>query len=253
MTQAIGFANKFYTLWTIREDENFFQDAYGNSYCTGVTTYFTYHKNISTDINKVKELFPNLEVYEGLRGKSDSWSESKEDKNAIPNIMRNGKYAGHDLNLLVVSDFNYVVWVATNLSNANSLYAKEIPSVKKHLSEIEKAESEVINFNMNLSQKLSSEGIIEFVATSNLKISSDYAYCTLEVEGVNITFYIPYTMHKEMYYNGFTYGLPLIDGKAKKMKGKTVRFEFTKSCKGMESAFDYADIFHFQVTKIEIL
>jgi len=47
--------------------------------------------------------------------------------------------------------------------------------------------------------------------------------------------------------------LVVVDGKAKKMKGKTVRFEFTKSCKGMESAFDYADIFHFQVTKIEIL
>ena len=72
MTQAIGFANKFYTLWTIRKDDNFFQDAYGNARCVGSTIHYTYHKNISTDINKVKELFPNLEVYEDLHGKSNS-------------------------------------------------------------------------------------------------------------------------------------------------------------------------------------
>jgi len=253
MTQAIGFANKFYTLWTIRKDDNFFQDAYGNARCVGSTIHYTYHKNISTDINKVKELFPNLEVYEDLHGKSNSWSERKEDNNAFQNIMRNGKYTGHDLNLLVETDFDYVVWVATNLSNANAKYAKEIPSVKSYLSQIEQARIENINFNMDLSHGLSADGFIEFEATSNLKVSSEYSYYTLEVEGVNITFYIPCSMHKEMYYNGFSYGLPLIDGKAKKMKGKRVRFEFTKSCEGMEHAFSNEDLFHFQVTKIQIL
>ena len=46
-TTAIGFANKFYTLWNITEETK----SLGNG-CNYVVTHYTYIKNISFDIMK---------------------------------------------------------------------------------------------------------------------------------------------------------------------------------------------------------
>ena len=43
-----------------------------------------------------------------------------------------------------------------------------------------------------------------------------------------ITFVFPIGSFSENYYNGFTYGLPLVKGKAKRIKGKTIELSFIK-------------------------
>lgn len=254
ITQAIGFANTFYTLWSIDTKDNYFQDAYGNYWKTGVTTTYTYHKNVSTDISKVKELYPSLEIIEELRGATKSWECTKESiEDVCPNIMKYGKYKGQDLNLIVESDFDYVLWLAKECSNSNAKYAMTIEAVKNHIIAKEEESNKFMNENIGLSERLSSEGVIEFVADRNFKMcSSECANIALEIEGKNITFWSADC--KKMYYNGITYALPIIDGKAKKIKGKTIRMEFTKqSNEQMQYCFNTEDIFHFAITKLEIL
>lgn len=70
MIQAIGFANKFFTLWSIDAEPVYTTDAYGKHWLTGYHTRYTYHKNISFDLEKAKALYPSLEVQEDLRGKN---------------------------------------------------------------------------------------------------------------------------------------------------------------------------------------
>lgn len=82
MSQIIGFGGTFYTLWTYSTRENFYVDSYGNSYCTGGITNYYFLKNISTDLNKVKELYPHLSIDEGLKGRYVSWQ--KVDKIELP-------------------------------------------------------------------------------------------------------------------------------------------------------------------------
>ena len=61
MKQAIGFVNKFYTLWSIDTQPVYTTDVNGKHWLTGYNTNYTYHKNISFDLEKAKSLYPSLE------------------------------------------------------------------------------------------------------------------------------------------------------------------------------------------------
>lgn len=76
MPQIIGFGGKFYTLWTYNNINNYYVDSYGNSYCTGGVTHYYYLKNISTDLEKVKELYPDLSINDELKGRYGSWEKA---------------------------------------------------------------------------------------------------------------------------------------------------------------------------------
>ena len=101
MTQAIGFAVKFYTLWSINKEAVYITDSNGRHLLVGYNTNYFYHKNISNSLDKATSLYPELELYPELRGKTKSWTlENTED--LCPNIMKYGKYYGEDLNDLVI-------------------------------------------------------------------------------------------------------------------------------------------------------
>jgi hypothetical protein len=246
MTQAIGFAGIFYTLWTIDSRERYTTDVNGKHWLTGYDVIHTYHKNISKDLDKAVSLYPNLSVCEDLRGKTTSWtSKSKED--LCPNIMKFGKHCGEDINDLIKTDFSYLVWMCENKGySSNGKYAKELPEIKSHFQAVEDAENKLIADRNNAFKSLLDAGVIEFTASRNLSVDSQngVAYACIDVEGVNVSFKFEQGAFSSNYYNGFTYGLPIVKGKSKRMKGKAVRFEFVE---------DVNEVFQVTVTNVSIL
>ena len=228
MIQAIGFANKFFTLWSIDTEPVYTTDAYGKHWLTGYNTRYTYHKNISFDLEKAKALYPTLEVQEDLRGKTNSWTaENKED--LCPQIMKFGKYYGKDINELLEQDFQYLVWICENKGySSNGKYAKNLPKVQEHFKAIEDASNNLINDRNNAFEAILNAGSFEFVAERNLKINDEFAYIYVNEGDLCITFKFEQGTFSYNEYNGFAYGLPIVKGKAKRMKGKTVKFEFTE-------------------------
>ncbi len=228
MIQAIGFANKFFTLWSIDTEPVQTTDAYGKHWLTGYNTRYTYHKNISFDLEKAKALYPTLEVQEDLRGKTNSWTtENKED--LCPQIMKFGKYYGKDINELLEQDFQYLVWICENKGySSNGKYAKNLPKVQEHFKAIEDASNKLINDRNNAFEAILNAGSFEFVAERNLKINDGFAYIYVNEGDLCITFKFEQGTFSYNEYNGFAYGLPIVKGKAKRMKGKTVKFEFTE-------------------------
>lgn len=232
MKQAIGFANKFYTLWSIDTEPIYTTDSNGKHWLTGNNTRYTYHKNISFDLEKAKELYPTLSVSEDLRGKTNSWVSADKTEDLCPHIMKFGKYYGSDVNELIETDFQYLLWVVENKGySSNGKYIQNLPVVQKHFQNIEDALNEKIARRTSVFQSLLKVGSYEFVADKNLSVNSveGTAYISIEIgENVHVSFKFLDGTFTRNYYSGFTYGLPITKGGAKRMKGKTVKFEFTE-------------------------
>lgn len=226
--KAIGFANKFFTLWSIDSEPVYTTDSNGKHWLTGYNTRYTYHKNISFDLDKAKALYPNVEVHEDLRGKTNSWTtENKED--LCPQIMKFGKYYGKDINELLEQDFQYLLWLCENKGySSNGKYAMGLAKIQEHFKGIEDASNKLINDRNNAFETILKVGSYEFVAERNLKIIDGFAYIYVNDGDLCITFKFEQGTFSYNEYNGFAYGLPLVKGKAKRMKGKTVKFEFTE-------------------------
>ena len=71
--KAIGFTNKYYTLWEIWEEHRPLGN--GRSY---VITHYNYIKNISFDRETAISKYPELPIDETLRGHTRSWNSTKE-------------------------------------------------------------------------------------------------------------------------------------------------------------------------------
>lgn len=111
--QIIGFASQYYTLWSVRNETKYITDAYGNHCPSYEQTYYTFHKNISKDIEKVRELYPNLSIDEGLRGMSRSFSRNGTE-DLSPEIIKFGKYYGMNISEIAEKDFKYLLWLRNN-------------------------------------------------------------------------------------------------------------------------------------------
>jgi len=235
MTQAIGFANKFYTLWSIDKQPVYTIDIYGKHWLAGYNTHYTYHKNISFDLERAKVLHPGLEIHEDLRGKTSSWiSERKEGEDLCPHIMKFGKYYGKDITELLKEDFQYLIWICENMGySSNGKYAKNLPEVQSHFNALEDADNKLIADRDSAFKAVVDAGQFEFIADRNLRVNEDYAFMYINEGDLHITFKFDPGTFSYNQYNGFAYGLPLVKGKAKRIKGKTVRFEFAEDTSGV--------------------
>jgi uncharacterized protein (DUF3820 family) len=233
MKQAIGFANKFYALWSIDKQPRYTTDANGKHWLTGYDTHYAYHKNISFELEKAKSLYPNLEVCEDLRGITQSWIKSDTQEDLCPQIMKFGKYYGKDINDLLEQDFEYLLWICENKGySSNGQYIKNLPKIQQHLKAVEDSYNKVINDKNNAFKKVLDAGYYEFIAERNLRVDScwDVAYINVPIinSDLRITFKFQSGTFASNSYNGITYGLPIINGKAKRMKGKFVKFEIVE-------------------------
>ena len=224
--KVIGFTTKFYTLWDVTNETRDLGN--GHKY---VITHFAYIKNISFDKDKALAAYPGVSIDESLRGKTTSFQTEKEVWDNV-NVFRFGKYK-YD-NIDNCSDTKYIAWYWDNIYNEHKDHVTEVlksrgydvrksswtdhngyEHVMEHLYSpealaIEKAEAEKLNSDEKL---LKSGAALSFLCEYNLDELG-------EVCNGNLTYKFPET--KEMEYRGWPYWLPVINGKAKRIKNKMI-------------------------------
>jgi hypothetical protein len=248
MSKVIGFANKYYTLWD-HTTEDLYTSVNNQHYKYGQKDIYGYIKNISMTLDKVKELYPNIEICEDLRGMSRDFYNTKIEYPA--EYLNRGLYCGY-----TIADFenlDQLIYFHTNFYYSNDeIGTSRKLNVEKRILELggilhndiyytpksydeflieEKRSVDAIRNNnkrINFINSFKDGGVIEVKPIKNLHISSEFECATLtaeyELDGDIIYLFInfPADKYKEYYYNGFSYGLPTIKGVGKKIKNKTV-------------------------------
>ena len=211
MKKIIGFATQFYTLWDYEALPQFKTDSYGNHHQTGVDHKYYYIKNVSTDLDKVKALFPNVEIDTELRGTS---SFTRNEKLDLPeNYFWGGKYAGKLIDEIMEIDFKYCLWSAENY---NMPYITKHPKYIAHFEAIVKAEQDEIN-----SKELLKVGdVVELEFTRNgHNADEEYTECWTEANYNDVEIVVNCNGVKPV-IGMYPYLMPVINGKAQKTKGK---------------------------------
>jgi len=222
---AIGFANKFYTLWNITEETR----PLGNG-CNYVVTHYTYIKNISFDKETALAKYPNATLDENLRGKTQSWNSEKEVWNNV-DVFRFGKYKYEKIDN---TDLNYLSWYWDQIDGDHKEYVGKILEANgyeirtntytdyygeihtsTYLMDPESLENE------RLEEIEKNKVLTELAKNEPLNICIDH---NPNYEGncrIGDVIYHFQQVH-ENYYQGFEYYLPVLNGKQKRIKNKNL-------------------------------
>lgn len=233
----VGFANQYYTLWSVTEEANYVTDAYGNNWKSQEWSRFTYIKNVSKDLNKVKELYPNIGIDDGLRGKSRSFNGEK--KPTLPDgYFWFGKYYGHTIDEVIEKDFNYCLWA---IENTHIKGLKDHPKVLAYFKEQEEAEAKRISeakpitvgthtltFTSNgFNAWWSDNGRISYIEDMGCGEKLDRCHIKAISEGSDINFIVVSQGLKKV-YGRFPYMMPMVNGKCQRTRNKTIEVEVYK-------------------------
>jgi len=216
MKKIIGFAEKFYTLWSHEREIRYVTDSYGNNHPSHILDKYHYIKNISIDINKVKEMYPGVEIDECLRGQVRSF-ERMIKIDPPNNIFWFGKYRGRLVDEIMVSDFGYCKWAVGNGGNIAE-YIETHPQYVAYLEKLENEKQAIID-NTGI---LKVGDTIQLDFTSNgYNPSATYDSCHASSTYGDINVYVECNGVKEV--NGmYPYLMPVINGKAQRTKNKKV-------------------------------
>lgn len=224
----IGFAGTYFTLWTVRTNTVWKTNpATGKHFAAGTQTAYTYHQNLSKDeakaIAKAKAKgCTNLTPDENLRGKRGTFVKYDWNPPAPKpaGVFQFGKYSG--ATFAEVNDPDYVFWYHNSQIPADNKKAAREYLLENcddyadykgtifHVEEIER-----IKQIDETRAKLLKDGFIEGVMERNIT-DFGFTFCGVEI----LVGLLPI---KQMFYHDITYYLPIIDGKAKRVKGKKVR------------------------------
>lgn len=212
----IGFSNKYYTLWTMSIETRTI------GYNTYNIHYYNYIKNLSMDKDVAFEKAPKGAVYnELLRGKSASFE--KREWIIDNDKFHNGKYNG--MLFTECSDYEYLAWffssVATFEQRKNIIPILEANGYKydehgllwtpDELAEIAKHNDRIATSN----EILKNNNPITIDIKCNVDENGEYYDCDSEIK-------IKFPEIQGNYYRGFEYYLPVMNGKAKRIKNKTI-------------------------------
>jgi hypothetical protein len=240
MKQLIGFATKFYTLWNYEKRLNYVTDSYGKHHISGYTELYYYIKNISTDLDKVKNLYPNVQIDDELRGKNRDWE--KETNLQMPEgYFWVGKYKGRLIDEIIEIDFDYCLWAVENMNDAVKEYIKKHPKYLAHIDKIKAEEQELLSEYTLLKQG----DVIDLLFTTNGRsifanisdIKNYYGFDHPELKGsyyvmadyggvevkVEIDEAIPVGLNTP-----YPYFMPVINGKSKRTKGKVIKVKVSE-------------------------
>lgn len=255
MALAIGFGGTFYTLWDVTKEICYstINTANGPQSFPSYERYIcTYYKNISKDIDKAKSLHPGVDVVEDLKG-----SRSFEYQKLIelePHLVNKGRNRGKLISELYFDDliFSYhaerceerLSNITKRLSEIGAVYYEEVwYETQSKVDEIKNnqlAYQEKINFFKSFADGRT----ITLEANKNL---TSYGYLT--VDGISYKF----KDYKTLYYNGFEYGIPTINGVGKKIKGKMIECFIKSTYRSDEEYGKYLDAFELTVESFKIL
>jgi len=208
----IGFTNKYFTLWDVTT-EDFYNSFNGKTYKSHTTTHFIYYRNLSmTELEAKKKATKlgctDLTVDEDLKGKHNSWNSTEmfETPTYDDNQFKYGKYKGK---LITEStDINYLNWYSsdadceiakkrvTELDSNMCIWDGTLMSkdALKNIKKLEKIKKEFAN-----------NGILELVIESNI-LDDEYKEFRTNVGNFELE---PDFKIKKLWYNGYSYYLPL--------------------------------------------
>jgi len=119
--KSIGFANKYYTLWSVTS-ENKYTNVNGQSRISGVTISRTYFRNLAMNLADAKIKFIELTGEKNapipddeLKGKSRSYSETKEFNIYQDNEFNGGRCRGELI--MECEDLENLLWFFHNCSS----------------------------------------------------------------------------------------------------------------------------------------
>lgn len=215
--EYIGKSFKFYTLWEVSEESR--TTSRGETY---KVIYHQYIKNISFDLSKAVQKYPNAIIDENLHGHS-SWTSYDYPKPPVDEFC-GGKYRGDKI--AECTDLSYLHWawdlgyiipyesrdIAIDILEKNG-YRKINENHIATPEEVEKIEKSFDECSF-IEEKLEKFGSISIIPTKNLDEMGNLSIGNMEIEFPN---------YKEMEYSGYLYGLPLDSkGKAKRIKNKEI-------------------------------
>lgn len=213
MKQIIGFATQFYTLWNYEAVPQYKTDSYGNHHQTGIEHKYYYCKNVSTDLDKVKALFPNVEIDTELRGTS---SFTRNEKLDLPeNYFWAGKYAGKLIDEIIEVDFKYCLWSAENY---NMPYITNHPKYIAYFEAIEQKKR--IDIENAQTVKVGDVVELEFVR-NGYNADDEYKECWTEAR-LGETEIAVCCGGVRLVGGMYPYLMPMINGKTQKTKGKKI-------------------------------
>lgn len=215
----IGFTNKYYTLWDVCHDVTHLDN--------GVViekTHCAYIKNISFDRDVAMSKYPGVEVDEDLRGHERSFSYTKE---IYPDdVFRFGRYRGNKFS--DCHDYSYMSWYFTQThvtaqeilkpileNNGYYIYKRnlddsyDIMTIEEHNAMLRR-DAERDELRKRILETM------EFPINWN---PDEKGYCY----DVDSEMSIKFDEVKEYWYDGCPYYLPVLKGKAKRVKRKTIK------------------------------
>lgn len=225
--EVIGFTNKYYTLWEITEDTK----DLGNG-CKQVITHFRYIQNLSFSKEEALKKCPGLKIDEQLRGKTQSWSTEKEVWDNV-DTFRFGKYKYEKI--ANNHDNNYLEWYWDNVYAEHRCYVADVLKsrgyeVRAWISTDENGQKLAHQYLMspealdNERKEIEALDSVRTLLKNNEPIILNTEYNPNEDgelrEGDVI---YKFAEVKENYYRGFYYYLPVLNGKAKRIKNKDVK------------------------------
>jgi len=223
----VGFANKFYTLWHIQDEDVYSKGVLGNSFFAGVRTHYQYIKNISFEIDTVKSLYPELKIDDELRGQDHSFY-----KNCVVyknDIIPFGKHKGMSVFEIENIDSYYLEGLyQSNSSNELKIILEKTETIKNLISK-EEAEKETVKIEFEKMEieknKLAADFqipvLIKFTSNPSNPITGNDKIITIDGEYKNTRCLIYLKEEDVKYVNcQHPYYLLKIDGKARRVKNK---------------------------------
>ena len=241
----IGFSKKYFTLWSVQETIEWTSVEGLNlpyqkiSYC--------YIQNLSMDENEAKRkaIFKGVENFDvdtDLRGRNASFYHTKELFSKIPSdksyFFEFGRLKGQKIQ--DCNDFDYLFWFFNESQNIHAkaiLLENGFVEIDGQILHAEHAKK--IKLRGLVVNEIKEKKEIEVEVLSNLTRDGEFRFSIKN----EVFFAYFFGNTKEMYYNGITYFLPIIDGKSKRFKGKTAKLTIEK----------INGDWSFEINKIEIL
>ena len=226
-TTALGFTNKYYTLWNVNTTT---QDLGHGLIRT--TNLYTYLQNVSFDLETARRKFPEAELVEDLRGKTRRWKTYSDVWESV-DVFRFGKYKFQ--NIAENTDSSYIAWYWTVINGEHKEFVTKVLESRgywvrekyweKENGEIERQEYLVSSEQLEeerkaelalreKSKEVENATALEFVPTRNVNGVGEYWDGNVIYKFAGV---------KENWYQGFPYYLPLLNGKQKRIKNKTIK------------------------------
>lgn len=225
--RTIGFSSKYYTLWEVSEET--FTTSDGRK-ATKVTA--TYIKNISKDKDTAIAKHPDAVVDLTLHGHSSFTRVKVAPAVWSAEVFPCGQYVGQPI--AECADLDYLYWcidtyhvieyddvvrraIAEDVLLASGKYGRWNDRVKP-IEDVKRWEERAATI-AEIVMKVEEGTPVVLASTSNITWNGERP-CSHT--GLNVALYWDIDMLAEQYYAGFTYYLPKIDGKAKRIKGKNL-------------------------------